>query len=129
MLLRSSDLIVWYCRHCKRKCNRVAVAEPQSCKQLVPSAKPCRTVCSFRWLKLSLNLERSFTSYTSWAEKMDFDFILINGDILLWNSLYESIFCNSGSRPSHILMQQGKMMTEKLCFCRLVLQDVFDLMI
>ena len=129
MLLRSSNLIVWYCWHCKRKCNGVAVAEPQSYVQLVPSLKPCRTVCLFRWLKLSLNLETCFTSYTSWVDKMDFDFILINGDILLRNSLYESIFCTSGSRPSHILMQQGKIMTEKLCFCRLVLQDIFDLMI
>ena len=45
-----------------------------------------RLLLSFRWLKLSLNLERSFT------EKMEFDFILINCDIL----------------PFYILMQQGK---------------------
>ena len=48
-------------------------------------------------MKLSINLERSFTPYTSWTEKMEFDSILINGDILLLNSLHESIFCKSGS--------------------------------
>ena len=61
-----------------------------------------------RWLKLGLNLKRSFTSYTLWTEKMEFDFTLINGDILLLNSLYESIFWKSRLRPFHVLMQYGK---------------------
>ena len=39
---------------------------------------------------------------------MGFNFILINGDILLLNSLYESMFWKSGSRPFNILMQQEK---------------------
>ena len=82
--------------------------EPQSHLKLVPSLKPWQSLCSFRWLKLSLNLDRSFITYALFTEKTEFDFILINGDILTLDSLHESIFCKSGSRPFHNLMQQGK---------------------
>ena len=54
--------------------------------------------------EITLNLERSFTPYTSCTEKTEFDFILINDDILPLNSLYEPIFYKSGSRSFHILM-------------------------
>ena len=125
ILLRSSTLIVWYCWHCKRKLNVVFAAEPTSHIEL----KPRQTLCLFRWLKLSLNLERSFTSYTSCTEKTKFDFILINSKISPFNYFHECVFCKSGSRTFHISMQQGKKVTGEFRFCRLVLQDVFDLMI
>ena len=59
-------------------------------------------------LKLSLNVERSFTPYTLETEKMEVDFISINGNVLLLSFLFECKFCKSESRPVHILIQQGK---------------------
>ena len=57
---------------------------------------------------------------------MEFDFISTNSDILPLNSSYKFMICKLGSRPFHILMQQGKMKTGKFWFCELSLQDVFD---
>ena len=73
-----------YCviSHCKIKCNVGSVAEPLSHIQLVPSLKPWPTSCSFRSLKLSHNLERSFTPHTLCTEKTEFNFIFIKGNIL-----------------------------------------------
>ena len=81
----------------------------------VRSRKPCPILCLFRWLKSSFNLERSFTPYTSCTERMEFDFILMNGDISPLTSLYESIFFKSGSRPFHIVMQQVRIKTIPYC--------------